>query len=250
MKCWLKNDPNTNSRNELFFSFQGITNPGVTELIFDFTNFQNPWSDISIESVRINSYSSADCSGNAQSSITASPLNFFPQQMPDANVILSSSSNVLGADQGVDLTVKFTPGFTTSLNGNGMIELIMPMWYTVQNKNNMAYNEQDRNTCSSPDFEVISSTPTLMTRNVLVTYKGLDKTKHKGSQLTLVCRGYKNPIVAAKQSGFKISLFDNEPSPHMIEYTSTDLFLNATEFLPADLQPQDIQIAPLNFTIG
>ena len=70
--------------------------------------------------------------------------------MPTSAVTLTSSSDVLGdSDPNVSLTVKMKPIFTVSKTGKGMIQLKIPYWYVVANKNNMMFNEQDRDSCTS-----------------------------------------------------------------------------------------------------
>lgn len=55
--------------NSIQFSFDKFSRPDLTQVIFKFTNFRNPWSASTIESIRIDSYSSSDCTGEAESSV-------------------------------------------------------------------------------------------------------------------------------------------------------------------------------------
>lgn len=149
--------------NELNFYFTGIRRPDLTEITFDFTNFNNPFSASTIQSIRINVFGTKDCSGSPQDSISTAPVGFWPYKMPSDNVKLESSSQVLGdSDPNVTLTIQVTPIFLVSKTGKGMIQLKIPYWYRVGNKNNMMFNEQDRDSCTSDDFFVESSRPSLL----------------------------------------------------------------------------------------
>ena len=106
--------------NELLFNFNGINKPKLTQIKFEITNFRNPWSGITIESIRVNSYESADCSGNIVSSKAVGSQTFYAKTTPEKNFKLTSSTNVLGnssADN--EITFAWTPLFSTSLDGRG-----------------------------------------------------------------------------------------------------------------------------------
>ncbi len=65
--------------------------------------------------------------------------------MPTSNIKLSSSSTVIGdSSPAVELTIRFTPYFTTSKLGRGEISLVIPTWFDKVGKTNMMYNERDR----------------------------------------------------------------------------------------------------------
>ena len=85
--------------------------------------------------------------------------------MPESNIEISSSSNVFGYS-GLDnaVTFKFTPIYTTSPTQNGMIVIDFPLWFDVADDLNMMFNESAKDTCSSPDFNVISSEATLISK--------------------------------------------------------------------------------------
>ena len=110
--------------NSLLFSFQDIQKPELTEISIQFTNFINPWSAISIQSIRVSSYISSDCSGDQQSSQDLSPLSFEQQLMPATQVDITSSSTVLGDHLPSNIvTFKFTPSTTMSRSGRGTIRI-------------------------------------------------------------------------------------------------------------------------------
>ena len=131
--------------------------------------------------------------------------------MPKDNVKLTSSSQVLGdSDPNVSMTVQVTPIFIVSKTGKGMIQLKIPEWYKVGNKNNMMFNEQDRDSCTSDDFFVESSRPSLLLQSLTIMYSDLKPELWDGSKpITFKCRGFRNPIVPVKWSGFRLSLYDS-----------------------------------------
>ena len=50
--------------NQLDFSFVNIERTDLTNIFFTFTGFKNPWSSVTMNSVRVDSYSGPDCVGN------------------------------------------------------------------------------------------------------------------------------------------------------------------------------------------
>ncbi len=142
--------------NQLEFTFTNVE-PQLTQIFFTFTNFKNPWSSITLNSVRVDSFS-GKCEGDPQATQRSSPLNFYSSFLPAENVKLSSSSTVTGdSSPAVTLIIKFTPILTTSLVGRGEFSLVMPSWFDKPGKTNMMYNERDRDQCRSEAFDLISS---------------------------------------------------------------------------------------------
>jgi hypothetical protein len=93
----------------------------------------------------------------------------------------------------------------------------------VGSKNNMMFNEQDRNSCTSDDFIVNSSTPSLVLRTLTITYSELNPDlRQGGKKITFVCRGFRNPIQPEIIKGFRILFYDSEfgdpfaPNPNQI----------------------------------
>ena len=190
-------------RNELLFSFQGIKRTDLTDISFQFTNFANPWSAITIESIRVSSYKTPDCSGDAQSSETITEETFYPAEVPAANFQISSSSDILGdSDPQNTVTFKYLPASTTSKDGKGIISIRLPNWYNVQGKRNMMFSEKAQNTCEAgidpdtgaPDMRIISSTPDVFSTSLIIRYDQMDPQKIAGSELVIKCKGFKNPI--------------------------------------------------------
>lgn len=50
--------------NTLQFRFQDINKQNLTNIYFEFENFKNPWSALTVQSIRINVFASVDCTGN------------------------------------------------------------------------------------------------------------------------------------------------------------------------------------------
>lgn len=106
----------------LKFRFHEIAKPELTNIFFDFDNFLNPWSTVTIESINIKVYRSNDCTGNPEDSQETPPVTFWPIDMPDSAVKLMSTSDILGdSSPNVNITISITPTFTVSKTGRGMI---------------------------------------------------------------------------------------------------------------------------------
>lgn len=183
MDCWLgAND------DELLFRFKGVQAPDLTQIIFDFTNFHNPWSAVTIESITISSYESADCSGDAHSAKSVGPQTFYPKTTPAERVLLQSSSNVLGDSSPTNKIVfAWTPLYTTSLDGKGVININIPEWYRVFGRLSMMFNENVSNSCTSPDMEITESRPDIISRTITIRYKNMAPDKISGSLIKIVC---------------------------------------------------------------
>ena len=105
------------------------------------TNFKNPFSGIEIQSIRITSYATPDCSGDADSSTKLGSQYFNALSSPAANYEMTSSSDVLGdSDPGNKIVFKFTPVFTAAPDGRGLVNISIPPWYNVLGKYTMMYN--------------------------------------------------------------------------------------------------------------
>ena len=159
-------------RNELlvnFFDFNPDRSPDLNEIAIKVTKFQNPWSAITIESIRISSYRSEDCSGDAESSKPMGAQTFYSLVIPETNAAITSTSTVLGdSDPANTVIFKVTPTYTTSRDGRGVISISLPQWYNVRGKLNMMYDERSVNKCTSPDMRINSSRPDLINRNLII----------------------------------------------------------------------------------
>ena len=151
------------SNNEIQFSLYDITCPETPQILFEITNFNNPWSATTISSIRLFAFGQEVCFGNDKiGSDPITPHKFYPKTMLKSNIEISSSNNVFGYSE-LDnaVTFKFTPTYSTSLTKNGMILIEFPLWFDVADDLNMMFTEYAKNTCTSPDFRVISSFPNL-----------------------------------------------------------------------------------------
>ena len=136
VKCWV-----TPAGNELLFSFSGISRPDLTQIKFFFSNFINPWSAVKIKSIKVNSYTTTDCSGPVESSRSISSLTFFPHQIPAEKVKIIPSTDTLGySEPQNEVTFKITPTTTFSLDGNGKIAIRFPKWYNVLGGQSMMFD--------------------------------------------------------------------------------------------------------------
>lgn len=82
--------------NSLQFYFKDFKRPDLVQLDFDFTNFRNPWSAASLKSIRIDSYRSKNCSGEAESSVQVENQSFSATIASENNYKVLSATNDLG----------------------------------------------------------------------------------------------------------------------------------------------------------
>ena len=155
-----------NSNNESQFSLFDITCPEKAQILLEVTNFQNPWSAITVSSIRLYAFGQDTCFGTDK--IGSDPISahkFYPKTMPESNIEISSSSNVLGYSK-LDnaVTFKFTPVYTSSPTKNGLIVIDFPSWYEVAGSLNMMFNELMVNSCSSPDMRILASKASLVAK--------------------------------------------------------------------------------------
>lgn len=128
--------------NQLKFRFHDIENQELTNIFFEFSKFRNPWSAITVQSIRINAFRDKDCLVGPESSRQTPPVTFWPKYLESKNVLITSTSNVLGdSSPNLNMTITWTPTVTVSKTGRGMIQVSIPLWYDVANKNNMMFNE-------------------------------------------------------------------------------------------------------------
>ena len=171
------------SNNEIQFSLYDITCPETPQILFEITNFNNPWSATTIDSIRLFAFGQDICFGNDKiGSDPITPHKFYPKTMLKSdNIKISSSNNVFGysgSDNAV--TFKFTPTYSTSPTKNGMILIEFPLWFDVAGDSNMMFTESKKNSCTSPDFNVISSFPNKVSRHLTITYDSMADDKVKG----------------------------------------------------------------------
>ena len=224
--------------------------PDLTDVSIEITNFRNPYSNNEVTSLRISSYRSTDCSGDAESSRTMAAQSWFSLITPSDQFSLISQSNVLGdSDPGNKIVFKFTPIFTTSPDGRGLIGIRLPSWYDVGGKLTMMYNEQARNKCTSEDMEITSSIPDLINKSIMIRYKNMKPEKIAGAQLTITCQSFKNPIYQKKWYGFRISIYDSEPIPNPIS-SSESIAFDATGMEPAIIPRNGLTVTPTIFKIA
>jgi len=67
---------------------------------------------------------------------------------------------------------------------------------------NMMFNENFKDTCSSPDMDIIDSYPDLVTQSLAIFYKDMLPEKISGQEIRITCHGFKNPIFEDKWYGF------------------------------------------------
>ena len=77
----------------------------------------------------------------------------------------------------------------------------------------------------------------------------MEPDKFSGQELTIVCRGFKNPIYEKIWQGFFIIFFDSEPSRNPIEQSESVGF-NAVGFTPAQVEANTVIIKPSIFRIA
>lgn len=79
---------------------------------------------MTIESIRVSSYISSDCSGDLQSSKDLTPQPFDVEEMLASSIDIKSSSLVLGDHSPSNVAFfRFTPKTTMSKSGSGEIRI-------------------------------------------------------------------------------------------------------------------------------
>ena len=121
---------------------------------------------------------------------------------------MSSSSTVLGdSSPSNTIKVEFRPAWA-SYEGRGTISLNIPQWYDVPGSDNMMFNARSINTCSSPDFNVVSSEPDIISSTLRLKYDSLPPEKMENTWLEFSCQGFYNPIYEGEWEDFRITLLD------------------------------------------
>jgi len=71
----------------------------------------------------------------------------------------------------------------------------------------------------------------------------------KGVPITINCRGFYNPIVPTKLSGFFVTILDGEPIQKIIE-SSPVVALDATNYIPMIVDTTVLSVLPSNTTVN
>ena len=129
------------------------------------------------------------------------------------------------------MTFKFIviPVFLLTKTGKGKIQIDIPKWYRVGNKENMMFDETVENSCSSQDFTMISSKASLSQSSLVIEYEDLKKSDGNEA-IFLECSGFKNPIVKSRWGDFQISFYDSDEKSNMVQTTVEGVKLDATNF--------------------
>ena len=61
------------------------------------------------------------------------------------------------------------------------------MWYNVQNRLNMMFNEAVYNSCTSPDMDIDESRPDIVSRTLSIHYKNMLPEKISGAPISITC---------------------------------------------------------------
>lgn len=72
----------------------------------------------------------------------------------------------------------------------------------------------------------------------------------RGTAITISCRQFYNPITPTVWDGFQVTTYDAEVALRIIEQSTTDVSLDATNFKPAIIPVQDFTINPSNLMIS
>ena len=72
----------------------------------------------------------------------------------------------------------------------------------------------------------------------------------KGIAITISCRQFYNPITPTVWDGFQVTTYDAEVALRVIEQSTTEVSLDATNFKPAIIPVNDFTINPSNLMIS
>jgi len=89
----------------------------------------------------------------------------------------------------------------------------------------------------------------LVGNQIQINYNSMTTTALKGVPITVTCRGFYNPIVPTKLSGFFVTTLDGEQIQKTIE-SSPVLTLDASNYSPTILDISSLSVLPTNTTVN
>jgi hypothetical protein len=104
----------------------------------------------------------------------------------------------------------------------------------------MMYNERDRDMCSSEAFDLVSSRADIISQRLSIKYTNMKTEYISGKEISIICRGFRNPIYQKQWPGFMLTLYDAEQPPNAIESTGRDVFIDTNGFKPAQISSQGL----------
>lgn len=133
--------------------------------------------------------------------------------------------------------------------GSGKIEIGMPDWYVVGSTNELMYNPESLNECTSTCMTITSSI--LQVGYMNIRYENMPASCIKGTKIEIKCTSFYNPIWQDKWYGFFVNLYDNEqPIYKPIEKSDSTPFLDATAYLPSPIPIDKFWVTPSDPTVN
>lgn len=146
----------------------------MAQIIFSFTNFYNPWSAVTIESISVKSYANSDCQDPAAASVPVDKKEFYAVAIPTSAVSVTSTGTEIGDSSPENTaTFKFTPTTTLSKDGRGSIDISIPEWYTQRGSSSMMFQQNPASDCVSDQMTITRSEPSLRFQNIIIDYKDM-----------------------------------------------------------------------------
>lgn len=124
----------------------------------------------------------------------------------------------------------------------------MPYWWQVGLQNEMMYNGDYQNECTSVCMTITSS----LLQGSLINIKYTDMLPEcfKGKQVVIECSYFRNPIYQDIWYGFFVNIYDNEPKYKAIEKSDMTPYLDARAYTPQVITSRNFLVTPSDNTVN
>lgn len=156
------------------------------------------------------SFSDAKCENiDSLATVPIDGITILQDTMPATSVKVGSNTNILGNSIATNtLSVTFTPKTRMSPNGKGTIHVGVPYWYKIGTTGERMYSATAENKCSSTCMTVTYSK--LQGGTVVINYEDMKNGCMQGSEITINCKQFYNPITPDLWPGFSVTIYDSD----------------------------------------
>lgn len=129
--------------------------------------------------------------------------------MDDSAVKLSSTNTEVGnKDEENALVIKFKPEVVLAPTNMGVVVIKIPDWYNIDAgaKQDFMFDESSIDTCSSPQLKIDKSV--FSQGNLRMRFMDIDDSYVQNSEITISCKGFRNPIYPGLWNGFALYVYD------------------------------------------
>lgn len=175
------------------------------------------------------------------------PISIQPAFLPDSSIKIETSSDELGAE-GKDnsLIVSFTPQTQMSPTRKGVIELGIPFLWQMGMKNEIMYDGNAEDQCSSQCMTITSSR--LKGTLISIEYVDMLDSCLTGTKITIECAYFRNPIYQDTWHGFYVKTLDEQGGE--IDVSGLNPSLDATQYKPKVLTSNEFIVMPGDSTVA